>query len=67
MNDDTYADNLKLKNSKLKLSVSGGDVRGMNTTIDIEKINATLNKDNIDFKFVLDKNSYAKIKKILIA
>ena len=64
MNDDTYADNLKLKNSKLKLSVSGGDVRGMNTTIDIEKINATLNKDNIDFKFVLDKNSYAKIKKI---
>lgn len=64
MNDDTYADNLKLKNSKLKLSVSGGDLRGMNTTIDIEKINKTLNKDNIDFKFVLDKNSYAKIKKI---
>lgn len=64
MNDDVYADNLKLKNSKLKLSVNGGDVRGMNTTIDIEKINKTLNKDNIDFKFVLDKNSYTKIKKI---
>lgn len=64
MNDDTYADNFKLKNSKLKLSVNGGDVRGMNTTIDIEKINNTLNKDNIDFKFLLDKNSYAKIKKI---
>jgi len=64
MNDDTYADNFKLKNSKLRLSVNGGDVRGMNTTIDIEKINKTLNKDNIDFKFMLDKNSYAKIKKI---
>jgi len=64
MNDDVYADNLKLKNSKLKLSINGGDVRGMNTTIDIEKINKTLNKDNIDFKFVLDKNSYTKIKKI---
>jgi hypothetical protein len=64
MNDNTYADNFKLKNSKLKLSINGGDVRGMNTTIDIEKINKTLNKDNIDFKFLLDKNSYAKIKKI---
>lgn len=64
MNDDTYADNFKLKNSKLKLSVNGGDLRAMNTTIDIEKINKTLNKDNIDFKFVLDKNSYTKIKKI---
>ena len=64
MNDDTYADNFKFKNSKLKLSINGGDVRGMNTTIDIEKINNTLNKDNIDFKFALDKNSYAKIKKI---
>ena len=64
MNDDTYADNFKFKNSKLKLSINGGDVRGMNTTIDIEKINKTLNKDNIDFKFALDKNSYAKIKKI---
>jgi hypothetical protein len=65
MNDDTYADNFKLKNSKLKLSINGGDVRGMNTTIDIEKINKTLNKDNIDFKFLLDKNSYAKIKKLM--
>ena len=37
----------------------------MNTTIDIEKINKTLNKDNIDFKFILDKVSYAKIKKIM--
>ena len=64
MNDDMYADNFKLKNSKLKLSINGGDVRGMNTTIDIEKINKTLNKDNIDFKFLLDKNSYTKIKKI---
>lgn len=65
MNDDTYADNFKMKNSKLKLSINGGDVRGMNTTIDIEKINKTLNKDNIDFKFLLDKNSYAKIKKLM--
>lgn len=64
MNDDTYADNLKLKNSKLRLGINGGDIRGMNTTIDISKINATLNKDNIDFKFNLDKNSYTKIKKI---
>lgn len=64
MNDKTYADNFKLKNSKLKLSINGGDVRGMNTTIDIEKINKTLNKDNIDFKFILDKISYNKIKKI---
>lgn len=65
MNDDTYADNFKLKTSKLKLSVNGGDLRAMNTTIDIEKINKTLNKDNMDFKFALDKNSYAKIKKIM--
>ena len=64
MNDNTYSDNLKLKNSKLKLSVGGGDPRGMNTTIDVEKIKTTMNKDNIDFKFVLDKGSYAKIKKI---
>jgi hypothetical protein len=64
MNDDTYADNLRLKNSKLKLSITGGDVRAMNTTIDISKINDTLNKDNIDFKFTLDKISYTKIKKI---
>jgi hypothetical protein len=64
MNDELYADNFKLKNSKLRLGINGGDVRGMNTTIDIEKINKTLNKDNIDFKFSLDKNNYAKIKKI---
>jgi hypothetical protein len=64
MNDDTYADNFKLKNTTLNLSIGGGDIRGMNTTIDIEKINSTLNKDNIDFKFILDKNSFAKIKKI---
>ena len=64
MNDELYADNFKLKNSKLRLGINGGDVRGMNTTIDIEKINKTLNKDNIDLKFSLDKNSYAKIKKI---
>ena len=65
MNDDTYADNFRLKNSKLKLSISGGDLRAMNTSIDIEKINKTINKDNIDFKFSLDKNSYSKIKKIM--
>ena len=69
MNDDTYADNFKLKNSKsarpLRLNVNGGDVRGMNTTIDIDKITKTLNKDNIDFKFILDKNFYLKIKKLM--
>jgi hypothetical protein len=64
MNDDVYSDNLQFKNSKLKLSITGGDPRGMNTTIDVEKIKNTLNKDNIDFKFLLDKGSYAKIKKI---
>jgi hypothetical protein len=64
MNDDTYADNFKLKNSKLKLSINGGDLRAMNTNIDIDKINSTLNKDYIDFKFILDKNSFLKIKKI---
>lgn len=72
MNDDTYADNLQLRNSKpegstnpvLKLSIGGGDYRGMNTTIDVEKIKSTMNKDNIDFKFSLDKNSYLKIKKL---
>lgn len=64
MNDDIYSDNLQFKNSKLKLSITGGDPRGMNTTIDVEKIKNTLNKDNIDFKFLLDKGSYAKIKKI---
>jgi hypothetical protein len=65
MNDDTYADNFKLKNSKLRLSVNGGDIRGMNTTIDIDKIRKTLNKDNIDFKFSLDKGSFAQIKKLM--
>ena len=64
MNDNTYSDNLLLKNSKLRLSVGGGDPRGMNTTISVDKIKSTMNKDNIDFKFVLDKNSYTKIKKI---
>lgn len=64
MNDETYADNFKLKNSKLKLSINGGDLRAMNTNIDIDKINKTLNKDNIMFKFMLDKISYTKIKKI---
>lgn len=64
MNDDTYADNLKLKNSKLKLSIIGGDIRGMNTNIDIEKIKKTVNINNMDFKFTLDKNSFTKIKKI---
>ena len=69
MNDDTYADNFKLINSKsarpLRLNVNGGDVRGMNTTIDIDKITKTLNKDNIDFKFILDKGSYLNIKKLM--
>jgi len=64
MNDDTYADNLRLKNSKLKLSITGGDARAMNTTIDISMILSRLNKDNIDFMFMLDKISYTKIKKI---
>ena len=64
MNDDTYADNFKLKNKTLRLSINGGDIRGMNTTIDIEKINKTLNKDNIDFKFTLNSETFDKIKKI---
>jgi len=65
MNDDTYADNFKLRNSKLRLSNNGGDLRAMNTTIDIEKINKTINKDNIDFKFKLDLNLFMKIKKMM--
>lgn len=65
MSDDTYSDNLKLKNSKLKLSITGGHPLGINTNIDVEKIKTTMNKDNIDFKFILDKNSYSKIKKIM--
>lgn len=64
MNDDVYADNLKLKNTILRTSMSGGDVRGMNTTIDIEKINKTIDKDNIDFKFSLTKDTHDKIKKL---
>ena len=50
MSDDTYSDNLKLKNSNLRLSIGGGDVRGMNTTIDVEQIKKTMNIDNIDFQ-----------------
>lgn len=65
MSDNTYSDNLKLKNSKLKLSIVGGHPLGVNTNIDVEKIKTTMNKDNIDFKFILDKNSYTKIKKIM--
>lgn len=65
MSDDVYSDNLKLKNSKLKLSIIGGHPLGLNTNIDVEKIKTTMNKDNIDFKFTIDKNSYAKIKKIM--
>jgi hypothetical protein len=64
MSDDTYANNFRLKNTQLKISIIGGDVRAMNTTIDIEKMKKTFNKDNMDFKFILDKNSYAKIKKL---
>jgi hypothetical protein len=64
MSDDTYANNFRLKNNQLKISIIGGDVRAMNTTIDIEKMKKTFNKDNMDFKFILDKNSYAKIKKL---
>jgi hypothetical protein len=64
MSDDTYANNFRLKNTQLKISIIGGDVRAMNTTIDIEKMKKTFNKDNMDFKFLLDKNSYAKIKKL---
>jgi len=64
MNDDTYVDNFKLKNSKLKLSIIGGDARAVNTNIDINMINSVINKDLIDFKFSLDKNSFTKIKKI---
>lgn len=65
MNDDTYADNFKFKSSKLKLSFNGGDLRAINTSIDIEKINKTIDKNNIDFKFALDLNSFTKIKKIM--
>lgn len=65
LNDNTYVDNFKLKNSKLKMSIIGGDHRAINTTIDIEKINKRINKDNIDFKFILDKVSFDKIKKLM--
>jgi hypothetical protein len=69
MSDDTYSDNLKLRNgktpkdSKYNLSITGGHPLGLNTNIDVEKIKKTMNKDNIDFKFILDKNTYSKIKK----
>ena len=63
MSDSTYSDNLKLKNSKFNLSVTGGHPMGVNVSIDIDKIKKTMNKNNIDFKFILDKNSYTKIKK----
>ncbi len=65
MNDDTYADNFRFKNSKLKLGFTGGDIRAVNTSIDIDKINKTINKDNIDFRFSLDASSFAKIKKMM--
>lgn len=64
MNDDTYVDNFKLKNSKLKLSIVGGDCRAVNTNIDMSMIASVLNKDLIDFQFSLDKTSFLKIKKI---
>jgi len=64
MSDNVYADNFRLKNSKLKLGIIGGDIQAMNTSIDIEKMKKTFDKNNIDFKFILDKGSYTKIKKI---
>jgi len=64
MNDDTYVDNLKLKNSKLKLSIIGGDCRAVNTNIDMTMIGNITDKNLIDFQFSLDKNSFTKIKKI---
>lgn len=64
MNDDEYADNFLIKNKYLKLSEIGGDPRAITVDVDIETIKSTINKDNSDFKFILPKDIFNKIKKM---
>ena len=64
MNSAVQADSWSLKNSDLKLSLIGGDPSGLNTDIDAEKIKDTVDINNIDFKFQLQKSLFANIKKM---
>ncbi len=64
MNDEEYADSFLIKNKHLRLTNIGGDPRGGNLDIDIEKVKSTIDKNNSDFKFNLDKNVFDKIKKM---
>ena len=64
MNDQEFADNLLMKNKHLKLSEIGGDPRAINVEIDIELVKSTIDKNNADFKFNLEKDVFNKIKKM---
>lgn len=64
MNDEEYADNLLIKNKFLRLNQVGGDPRGATLDIDIEQVKSTIDKNNADFKFVLPKDVYERIKKM---
>jgi hypothetical protein len=64
MNDVNYADNFLIKNKFLRLNNIGGDPRGANMDIDIIQVKAAIDKDNADFKFILEKSVFDKIKKM---
>jgi hypothetical protein len=61
--DDEYINNLLLKNSKLRLNYAGGDFLALNFNFSVEQLRETMNTENADFKFVLDKSNFARIKK----
>lgn len=64
MNDDIYADNMVIKNSKLKLSLIGGDPQANESDIDADRVKelADIKLANLNFK--LDQWSFDKIKKM---
>jgi hypothetical protein len=64
MNDAEYADTFFIKNKFLKLNNIGGDPRGATLNIDIEQIKDAIDKNKADFKFVLPKDVFDKIKKM---
>jgi len=64
MNDEEFADSFLIKNKNLRLTNIGGDPRGGNLDIDIDKVKSAIDKNNSDFKFNLNKSIFDKIKKM---
>ena len=64
VNEESFVDNLRIKNKKLKLNFNGGDSRALTVDIDVNRIKEIVKIGDENFKFQLNKANFDQIKKL---